>query len=464
VAALRRPRILFRIILPFTGLFAATAALTWLSSSYLISSHLDESMTRQLEQVARVISHSAYVLNPGLLQKMKEVVNAEILVFGKEGRLLGATLPTADPEEEARAIFATRHTAEELKRLREVKYHGERYRALIHPIVLPEHGQAFLALLVPTREYESLKNRIVLGVGGIALVGLLALATAGYLIARTITAPLEELVKATERVSTGDLLQRVSVPGSDEVGILAESFNRMVEKLKVFEERLVESEKTATAGRMVAGLAHEVRNPLTSIKMLVQVIHSRLKNQPEHQAIFAALLEEIDRLDRIIQQFTEQARPVDLHLQEESVHGPLDEVLRLAGETLRAGDITVERRLSPDLPAASIDSEKLKQVFWNLVLNARDAMPRGGLLTVSTLKADDGAIEIRFEDVGQGIRAADLECLFQPFYTTKPEGMGLGLFVSRRIVEKHGGSLLLENRDEGGARARVVLPAGGTRG
>ena len=142
----------------------------------------------------------------------------------------------------------------------------------------------------------------------------------------------------------------------------------------------------------------------------------------------------------------------------------VEDVISVAEESLSAQHVHIERNLSPGIPKIHMDAARVKQVLWNLVLNAREAMPKGGRIIVSTRKVDDNLVEISVEDSGHGIASGDTDRLFQPFFTSKPEGVGLGLAMSRKIVEKHGGSLLLEHRPEGGALARVKLPIMGTGG
>ncbi len=456
VLSIRPKRILYRIILPFTILFVVTTVISWLLSAYFITRNLDNSLQNQMEQVARIISRSSYVLNPAILRQVKEVVNAEIVLFDPDGRIVSGTFSGPGIQDELTSFFRTH--SENPAGGKEMKLGNTGYRTIIHPLVLPKRGEAFLSIWMPTHAAERLKKKIILVIGGIALFGILGMATVGYLIARTITAPVEALVSVTEKISRGNLHERVSVESQDEIGSLALSFNHMIDQLISFEQRLVESEKLATAGQMAAGLAHEIRNPLTSIKMLGQVLQSRMKDQPEDQKTFNALVKEIDRLDRIIQEFINRARPGELSLEEGDINQEVKEVLSVAEESLAAQNIVVRQHLSDNIPGISMDREKTKQVLWNLVLNAKDAMPKGGSLIVTTKMADNQFVAILVEDSGQGIAAGEAERLFQPFFTTKPEGVGLGLTMSRKIVEKHGGDLLLENRPQGGMRARVLLP------
>ena len=455
MAQYRPKRILFRIFLPMTVLFAVSSILSLLFSAYCITHYLDRSLKQQLEQVAAVISRSSYVLNPAILSQLKDVINSEIVLSDSGGRVLRSTF-SGPVRERLREVFRARPDMER-PFITSIEWEGVKYRTVIHPLLLSDHGQAFLSLWLPASKADRLKERIIISVGGAALMGIFAMAAAAYLIARTITRPVEELVQVTRKVAAWDLGQRAIVRSRDEIGLLADSFNQMIHRLREYEERLVESEKMAAAGQIAAGLAHEVRNPLTSIKMFVQVLHGRMEKHSENRDMLTALVQEINRLDRIIQRIVDRARPGELHRQQADIHEHLKNVLQLAAETLISGNISVALRLEARPAMVYADIEKIKQVFWNLVINSMEAMPGGGNLTISTRSGPDG-ITILFEDTGPGLGVEDPEQFFASFYTTKPEGMGLGLSMSRRIIEKHGGALSLKNRKQGGAVACIILP------
>jgi len=452
----RSRRILYRIIIPFTLLFGLTTLSTWSLSAYFITRYLDQSLKQQMEQVTGIISQFRFVLNPAILQQLKQVINSEIVIFDTNGRIFTSTI--SDPHILSKAQITPGDFQSLSPEGRDIQLGGVRYRTIIRPLTLSGEGSAFLSLWMPMDKADSLRQRILLSIGGIALLGIFAMAGIGYYIARSITSPIEELVKVTARLSRGDLSERARLDSGDEIGVLADSFNHMITEIRGFEERLVKSEKLATAGQITAGLAHEIRNPLTSIKMLGQVLQKRMKDEPENQAMLSSLVKEIDRLNRIIQEMIERTRPGELKRIWGNINQLMEEVVKVAEEGINAQNISIKQNLSDHLPNIYMDQEKLKQVLWNLILNARDAMPGGGQLTLSTEVADEGFVEICVEDTGRGISSEDMEGLFQPFFTTKPEGMGLGLTVSRNIIEKHGGKLTLENRAEGGAKARIALP------
>lgn len=407
-------------------------------------------------RVADIISKSSYVLNPAILSQIKKVINTEIVIFDTNNKIVSATFSEPAIQEGRMDFFKTFLDRPYIGK--EVKLGRISYRIIIHPIALPTQGQAFLSLWMPTEEADKLRTKIILGLGGITLLGIIAMAGMGYLIARGITSPVEKLVKVAEKVSDGDFSERARFKRGDEIGRLANAFNYMIDQLKIFENRLVVSEKLATAGQMAVGLAHEIRNPLTSIKMFGQVLYNRLKEQAENQKILNSLIKEIDRLDRIIQEIINRARPGELQRNWEDLNRHVEEVIQLAADNLSGHKIKIKRNLADDLPRIYLDPEKFKQVLWNLILNAKEAMPKGGELVISTALADNQFITLSVEDTGHGISTVEAEQFFQPFFTTKPEGMGLGLTMSRNIVQQHKGQLTLENRPDGGTKAIVLIP------
>ena len=425
-------------------------------SAYFITHYLDDSLKTRMKRIAGVISKSSYVLNPAILANLKGVINAEIVLFDQNGRVLKSTFSNPDSKERIKKIlfqYPNKPFSE-----KDIRFGNARYRTIVHPLPLPEQGRAYLSLWIPTHEAHRLRTKIILGMGIIALFGILAMTVAGYVIARTITAPLEELVRVTGRVSGGDLNERARLDSGDEIGSLATSFNHMIDQLRTFEQKLVESEKLATAGQMAAGLAHEIRNPLTSIKMFGQVLHNRLIGRPKDRKVLSSLVNEIDRLDRIIQEIINRARPGELQKQWGDPNRQVKEVITIARESLSTQKIHIEQKLAEHPPQIHADHEKIKQVLWNLILNAKEAMPKGGRLILNTGITDNQFLKISIEDSGQGIPEGEVETLFQPFFTTKPEGVGLGLTMSRKIIKQHGGKLILENRPGGGTRATIVLP------
>jgi signal transduction histidine kinase len=450
-------RILFRIIIPFTLLFTVATIFLWSASAYLITRHLDRRLQDQMTRVADVIASSSFVLNQAILDQLKLVIKTDIVLLTDDGTIIRSTFKSPDAARLLHGIIKTYD--KEPSHILKGRLDGSSYRILIQPIDLAGYGPSLLSLWMPDEEDRNLTRGIIFAVGCIALFGIIAMTAAGFFIARTITAPVERLVQAAIKVADGDFNEKVVIESRDEIGVLAESFNQMTERIMESEKKLVDSEKLAAAGRMAAGFAHEIRNPLTSIKMMGQVLRGRLKGQQDKQEILDQFVKEIDRLDRIIQEMIDRARPTDLKIKSCHINTQIEEVAGVAYEGLSAQAINLRLELGDGLPAIAIDPEKIKQVLWNLILNAKDAMPKGGIIEIMTGLSDNGFLEVRVKDSGQGIRPDNLDMLFQPFFTTKPEGVGLGLTMSLKIIEQHGGKLNLKNRTDGrGVEASFYLP------
>jgi len=210
---------------------------------------------------------------------------------------------------------------------------------------------------------------------------------------------------------------------------------------------------------VTAGIAHEIRNPLSSIKMMTQLLRNRLTQEPENTKLVESLLEEIGRVERIVKDLTDLMRPSELSLDVQDINDLIEEILAVILPRLAHRKIRVKKNLELSLPGIRIDKDKIKQVIWNLLLNAMDSMPDGGVIKVIARENRLAQrIEVVIEDEGDGINKETLDNIFAHFFTTKPEGLGLGLSTSREIVESHKGRLTVKNMEEKGVRATISLP------
>jgi len=227
-------------------------------------------------------------------------------------------------------------------------------------------------------------------------------------------------------------------------------------------ESAIESEKLSALTLLAAGVAHEIGNPLNSLNIHLQLMERELKALPPGKAErvredLRAAREEIARLDRIINQFLRAVRPTKPDLQRASINDIVVEALTLLEREIRDRDILVEQELGRDLPHSLVDRAQLKQAFYNLIKNALQAMRAGGILRVRT-EATDTHIVVSFIDTGHGIAAEQIGRIFEPYYTTKEEGSGLGLMIVQRIVREHGGALEVESDVNRGTTVRIKLP------
>lgn len=287
------------------------------------------------------------------------------------------------------------------------------------------------------------------------------------LIVRTISRPLQRITLAAVQVTEGNYGTQVDLRKSnDEIGLLANSFNEMsrkmsadIESLRSLNEKLARAERLAAMGTLAAGVAHEVNNPLASISSLVQMLRSQSADNAETREKLDLISTQIGRITRVTRDLTEFARVRPASRSEVDINEVIEASLRLASFDSEFQKLELVKSLSSDLGRIIADGDQLQQVFLNLLLNSRDAMPLGGRLSVSSARRN-GEITISIKDSGAGISDSARTQLFDPFFTTKPagKGTGLGLSVCYGIVSAHDGRIEVES-ESGGTVFNVILPA-----
>lgn len=230
-------------------------------------------------------------------------------------------------------------------------------------------------------------------------------------------------------------------------------------------EERIENERTSSVLLLAAGVAHELGNPLNSLTIHLQLIERRLKKLKNAKTNESTALddsirvcqEEVQRLDGIISNFLDAIRPQLPDLADTNLADVLDDVLRFQQQEIEDRGITVEAETPADLPVVKADRNQIKQVFFNLIKNALEAMQTGGVLRIKT-RVDDDNVYLLFGDTGAGIKQEDLVRLFQPYHTTKPGGHGLGLMIVQRIMREHGGQVGIESKEGVGTLVTVQFP------
>jgi signal transduction histidine kinase len=322
-------------------------------------------------------------------------------------------------------------------------------------------GAAELTLAVGSAAVDETRATLLRALLTAGALGLGLALVAGLLVARAITRPVEALTEGVRSVAGGALDTRVPVAGSGEVRVLVDAFNRMTEDLGRATRALRAAEQAAAWEGVARSLAHELRNPLTPLRMSLEtLLAARRAGDPRFEALFAesapAMLEEVDRLRRTIDAFARFARLPAASL----------EPLELTAWTEQALGVHASHpglRLSwepgPPLEVRA-DRDQLAQLLHNLLTNAAEAMPDGGRVTVRT-RADGTWAQLEVEDDGPGIPAEDRARALEPGVTSKPEGTGLGLALGARIAQGHGGTLEVDAGGRGGALIRLRIPRGG---
>ena len=334
------------------------------------------------------------------------------------------------------------------------------------------------------KPYIDIRDRVIRTYVLLAALGTLFVLAVISFLASTITRPLRAMVEATDKIARGDLDHRVEIESRDEIGQLSRSFNRMTEDLKNANENLtqwaktlekrveertrelremqdylIKSEKLASLGKMAAGVAHEINNPLTSILINAYLLLEKQGLEDEFRENLTLIADETSRCAQIVKGLLEFARQTPSKKAGANINEIIERTAQLLEKQALVRNIKFVKDLDQEIPPLEVDKNKIQQVFWNLMLNACEAMIGGGTLTItSRLSADRESAEVHFADTGVGIPRENIHKLFDPFFTTKSAGTGLGLAVSYGIIQQHGGKIEVKSEVGRGAVFTVELP------
>ncbi|MFO7708803.1 MAG: cache domain-containing protein [Desulfobacterales bacterium] len=300
--------------------------------------------------------------------------------------------------------------------------------------------------------------------------GMLLAAIAGVVIARRITLPIQRLIKASQQVREGSLNPDLGPPAASEIGVLQKAFGEMVEAMgrrrAASELRVIQSEKQASVGRLAAGVAHEINNPLTGVLTYTHMLLRRKDILPEMRSDLQVIVEATERVRKIVKGLLDFSRQTKLDPEPTDVNRLVGIAISLIENQALVKGVTINFNPGENLPLVTLDRNQIQSVVINIIINALDATEPGGhirIFTAASLSGDAAAqegIEITFADTGCGIPAENLNKLFDPFFTTKGvgQGTGLGLSVSLGIVQRHGGHVRVQSEAGKGSRFFVWLP------
>ncbi len=334
--------------------------------------------------------------------------------------------------------------------------------------------------------YIDLRNKVVYSFFGIGILGVFLVLLLSFFITTGIIRPLREMVWATRKIAEGDLSLELSISSKDEIGQLAESFNHMLirlkqarqeledygrtleekveqrsQQLKKIQAQLMQSEKLASLGRLASGVAHEINSPLTGILTFSHLLMRKLKDNPELQRELELIVRETTRVSTIVRGLLDFARESKPQKRPCNINELILHTLSLVEHQSVFHDIRIVKNLDPQVAMVLLDANQIQQVFMNILLNAADAMPAGGTLTItSTMAPEDSFVQVRFADTGTGIPEKNLHRIFDPFFTTKADkkGTGLGLAVSYGIIERHRGHIEVQSEEGKGTTFTIKLP------
>lgn len=327
-----------------------------------------------------------------------------------------------------------------------------------------QNGRVLAVLLVTNsrRGMIEVQDHIRAIAYGGAGVGILLAIAASLWIAARVSGLIEQLARAAEQVASGDWETQVEVRGRDEVGVLGASFNHMTEQLAEQRERLVQSERVAAWRELARRLAHELKNPLFPLQITVEnMVRARALPEAEFDEVFTESAEtlqaEVNNLKKIIGRFSDFSKMPKPQTEVMDARDVVRRVATLYDPALKEKRIDLRTVVDNERIKICVDPELLHRALSNLVLNAMDAMPEGGLLTMTIARMGNVA-RFSIADSGEGLTPEECERLFTPYYTTKQHGTGLGLAIVQSVVADHHGTIVVERGEDGGARFVIELP------
>ena len=445
--------IYLRLLLPLGVTVLVAMLVAWAIALYLLTNAIDRRLDAQLGNATAILAEGTFPFSPDLIRRLDRIIEARIVLLNDSGDI---GLSTGGEAINA----ALSNVTNQLPRLRgddvsfvTVSADNVPWRAAVRRLQAARDSRyryvVAAASLSATRQV-AWDSALLLGAA--MFLAAAALAWIGSFFTRSITRPITDLAHMADRVAEGERDISTNIDESNEIGVLAGALTEMAAKLEDYESELARQSRLSGLGDLAARMAHEVRNPLTAIKIQLQLLEERFEDTDG--ARIQKVLEEIRRLELIVESTLVLGGPLNLKLAPTDPAVLIDEVAELLRPALshRGIELSIELRM---LPTAAMDPDRMKQVLLNLINNAAEELPQGGAIRISGgLSADGGSLDISVEDSGPGIdelRAAEL--------SAKPFSLGLGLTISREIVDGHGGELLIgESEDLGGARFTVRLP------
>jgi signal transduction histidine kinase len=315
-----------------------------------------------------------------------------------------------------------------------------------------------IAILTPLDDLKAAKFQAALRTILSGTLALFIAFIAAGLVLKKIISSVKDILNVTDKIASGDFSCKAKLSDISELKTLASSINRMSDKLMEYEKKLIDSTRLMSANKITAAMAHEIKNPLSSMKMLAQIIQKRFEHDREGAQMKAAFIKEINRVDNLVSDLRTLSGPGRYSFSLFRPMLPLEEVIIIIKPKLDHLNISLTSQIDPDISEILLDKDKIKQVLWNLMMNGVESMPQGGSLSVFLKMSDkEGFIEYSVKDSGSGINQKDMDSIFTPFFTTKKEGIGIGLHVSKEIANAHKGEIKIIPTNQG-TKAVLLIP------
>lgn len=452
-----------------------------------------ETSTSALDKLIQL--HQVEILRENLLLKIKRVQNNLILKNTRHARGIDNIIDDVRSMDKAvDKCFECHHREDVLETLKGIKNHTEKYKEAINSVLMiranvermeAEEDNAYRIgedlkykvedmIVVAGNKLEKNTKDVLMRVYNIKkiifsimFVMPFGVALLVYALIQGFTRPMNSLLNATRRLKEGDLDYRVEGL-KFEFGELAESFNEMSRSLKEQMCHMQRIEQLRVCGELAAGFAHEIKNPLAGIKLSMEVLADDPSISSENKDVLLKVISEIKRIELLLKELLTYAKPPKLNLEDIHIHDVIESAVLFSSKEptfKNSGNLIEIKKNFGNIPKIMADPMQLQQVFMNLILNAIDEMPDGGTISINTFYDSlKEIVYIEVSDTGRGIDEKNMDLIFKPFFTTKLKGTGLGLAVTKKIIEQHEGSISARNNPEKGATFLVSLPLKRKRG
>jgi signal transduction histidine kinase len=394
------------------------------------------------------------------LKKLNAKGLREISIISNTDEIVASTNPTqvgeaVGPTKKERIIKA--ELGEPLSK------DGKVYNVIL-PVVAGNEHYGYIHLQINAEDFSQIvRNNAIKRFVATSLVFGLGIMLAVFL-SWMYTKPINNVVNAARRVAAGDLEVNLSMDRKDEIGELTQSFNFMVSKLReerALEEKLREAEHLSGIAQLAKGIAHEIRNPLNFVSLSIDHLKKKYspgdeKERENFDLLITSIKHEIQRLNRLAGDFLDYGKPLRLNLREVDIGSLIQEILDLVKAKAEKDGVKILYQRG-DILKLSVDPELLKTCILNIILNAFQSMPEGGNLAISA-KTSEGNVRIILQDSGIGVSKENLPKLFDPFFSTKSKGLGLGLAMTKRVAEEHGGKVIFQSEEGKGSAITISLP------
>ncbi len=428
------------------------------------STEVSKAIQMSVEDLSSETEELSSNLDEYLKQARNKGIN-EINIISNEGEIINSS----DPKNigKRREIKKLEKGLKASRRIKGLEGSSVRPYDLLVPVIVGDEQLGYVQINLLLDNIREIQHQNFLKrLAATSMVFLFGIFLTIFL-ARRYTNPIHRLAEGVKTVSGGDLSVTFPVESRDEIGELAVNFNEMVEKLRErehLEKRLYEAEHLSKVGQLASGIAHEIRNPLNYISLAVDHLKSEFipfcgERRGELEGLADKIKEEVRRANYMVLNFMNYGRPLKLRCTEFSYSDVIARALPLLQDKLTEQHIQVVTDLAPDLPPMKADQELMRNCLFNFITNAAQAMPDGGTITLGAAH-DPGTGEflLTFTDEGRGIEQEDIAKIFQPYFTTKEAGIGLGLAITERIIKEHGGVIDVESEVGKGTTFTVRLP------